>query len=88
MEINTVETKKKGKQCQRLYIKGLPTDSNEKDLLAYFKSKGNVVLSIFPRDRNNGLLRNFCYITFDSESLVFARFIFYYRLTNYYKMVT
>lgn len=88
VEISTVETKKKGKQCQRLFIKGLPTDSNEKDLLAFFESKGNVVLKIFPRDRNNGLLRNFCYITYDSEPLVCVICIYYCRLTNYYKMDT
>ncbi len=71
VEISTVEIKKKAKQCQRLYIKGLPTDGKEEDLLKFFNSLGKVVLSIFPKDRNTGLLRNFCYLTFESEELVF-----------------
>ena len=66
-----MEIKKKSKQCQRLYIKGLPTDGKEEDLLKFFNSLGKVVLSIFPKDRNTGLLRNFCYLTFESEELVF-----------------
>lgn len=76
VEINTVEAKKRGKQCQRLYVKGLPTDSNEKDLIDFFQSLGHLNLKIFPRDRNTGLLRNFCYLTYDSEEVVFIFFTF------------
>ena len=72
VEISTVEVKKKGTQCQRLFIKGLPTDSSEEELLKFFESLGHVALKIFPKDKNTGLLRNFCYITFESEELVFT----------------
>ena len=43
----------------------------EEDLLKFFNSVGEVVLHIFPKDRNNGLLRNFCFITYKSVDLVF-----------------
>ncbi len=58
------------KQCQRLFIRGIPPNSNEADLLKFFNSVGKVTVHIFPKDRNNGLLRNFCFITFESEALV------------------
>lgn len=56
--------------AKRLYIRGIPCDSNEEELMKYFESFGKVVTHIFPRDKNNGSLRNFCFIAYESESLV------------------
>ena len=58
-------------ESPRLFIRGIPTNIKEEDLLKFFNSVGEVVLHIFPRDRNNGLLRNFCFITYKSVELVF-----------------
>ena len=71
VEILPVESRKRRKQNQRLFIKGLPTDAKEQDLLDYFnKNVGKVCLQIFPKDKNTGLLRNFCYLEFEDEELV------------------
>ena len=56
--------------AKRLYIRGIPCDSSEEELMKYFESFGKVVTRIFPRDKNNGSLRNFCFIAYESESLV------------------
>lgn len=64
------QSRSQQKQCQRLFIRGIPPDGNETELLKFFNSVGPVAVHIFPKDRNNGLLRNFCFITFESEALV------------------
>lgn len=56
--------------AKRLYIHGIPCDSTEEELLKFFQSLGKVVTYIFPRDRNNGSLRNFCFIAYESKTLV------------------
>lgn len=57
-------------ESPRLFIRGIPTNVSEEELLKFFNSVGEVVLKIFPKDRNNGLLRNFCFITYKSPELV------------------
>ena len=64
-------------ESPRLFIRGIPTNIKEEELLKFFNSVGEVILHIFPRDRNNGLLRNFCFITYRSPELVLLRTAFY-----------
>lgn len=60
--------KKKSRNKSRIFVGGIPPDTNYDELVAYFRQFGAVLKVELPKNRRNGSYKGFSFVTFQDPS--------------------
>lgn len=66
-----VDPKKAKARSGKIFVGGLPQDTTEETIRSFFGTFGNIVEIEMPFDRVKNQRKNFCFITYDNENVVF-----------------